>query len=69
MKLSLMAFFLLFDRGELLSGGMRGVGMPYGPRWRNWRAVSILLRNPRQVVGFCFFIDECGVVDACGVVY
>ncbi|KAF9454479.1 cytochrome P450 [Macrolepiota fuliginosa MF-IS2] len=25
--------------GELLSGGMRGVGMPYGPRWRNWRAL------------------------------
>jgi len=31
----------LVDRGELLSGGMRGVGMPYGPRWRNWRAVSV----------------------------
>jgi len=31
----------LVNRGELLSGGMRGVGMPYGPRWRNWRAVSI----------------------------
>jgi hypothetical protein len=25
---------------EILSGGMRGVGMPYGTRWRNWRAVS-----------------------------
>ncbi|CAA7271157.1 unnamed protein product [Cyclocybe aegerita] len=25
--------------GELLSGGMRGLGMPYGTRWRNWRAL------------------------------
>ncbi|KAH9484588.1 Cytochrome P450 monooxygenase 58 [Psilocybe cubensis] len=25
--------------GELLSDGMRGVMMPYGTRWRNWRSV------------------------------
>ncbi|PPQ91359.1 hypothetical protein CVT25_004126 [Psilocybe cyanescens] len=24
---------------EILSGGMRGVGMPYGTRWRNWRSL------------------------------
>ncbi|KAF8888916.1 cytochrome P450 [Gymnopilus junonius] len=24
---------------ELMSGGMRGVNMPYGPRWRNWRSL------------------------------
>ncbi|KAJ3516999.1 hypothetical protein NLJ89_g781 [Agrocybe chaxingu] len=23
--------------GEIYSGGMRGIGMPYGQRWRNWR--------------------------------
>ncbi|TFK72866.1 cytochrome P450 [Pluteus cervinus] len=25
--------------GEILSGGMRGSVMPYGQRWRNWRAL------------------------------
>ncbi|KAF8662701.1 hypothetical protein AX16_001143 [Volvariella volvacea WC 439] len=25
--------------GEILSGGMRGIGMPYGQRWRNWRSL------------------------------
>ncbi|KAF9481944.1 cytochrome P450 [Pholiota conissans] len=25
--------------GEILSGGMRGLGMPYGSRWRNWRSL------------------------------
>ncbi|KAF8061631.1 cytochrome P450 [Lyophyllum atratum] len=33
---------------EILSGGMRGIGMPYGPRWRRWRSTvesSLLLRD------------------------
>lgn len=34
---------LIYIRGELLSKGMRGLGMPYGTRWRNWRAVCHLL--------------------------
>ncbi|EKM79763.1 hypothetical protein AGABI1DRAFT_127447 [Agaricus bisporus var. burnettii JB137-S8] len=25
--------------GEIYSGGMRGIGMPYGRRWRNWRSL------------------------------
>ncbi|KAF9442694.1 cytochrome P450 [Macrolepiota fuliginosa MF-IS2] len=25
--------------GEILSRHMRGVGMPYGPKWRNWRSL------------------------------
>ncbi|KAK7044096.1 hypothetical protein VNI00_007812 [Paramarasmius palmivorus] len=25
---------------EILSGGMRGIGMPYGPRWRKWRTLQ-----------------------------
>ncbi|KXN86037.1 Fumitremorgin C synthase [Leucoagaricus sp. SymC.cos] len=25
--------------GEILSGYMRGVGMPYGTKWRNWRSL------------------------------
>ncbi|KJA17919.1 hypothetical protein HYPSUDRAFT_169845 [Hypholoma sublateritium FD-334 SS-4] len=25
--------------GEILSGGMRGLGMPYGARWRSWRSL------------------------------
>lgn len=34
--------FGCLGRGELLSDGMRGVMMPYGTRWRNWRSVSLL---------------------------
>lgn len=33
-------FFIVHIRGEILSGNMRGLDMPYGPRWRNWRSVS-----------------------------
>ncbi|KAF9268871.1 cytochrome P450 [Marasmius fiardii PR-910] len=25
---------------QLLSGGMRGIGMPYGPSWRKWRTLQ-----------------------------
>ncbi|KAF8163799.1 cytochrome P450 [Crassisporium funariophilum] len=27
--------------GEILSGGMRGLAMPYGTRWRNWRSLMV----------------------------
>lgn len=27
--------------GEILCRNMRGLGMPYGQRWRNWRSVSL----------------------------
>lgn len=30
----------ILRRNEILSGGLRGIGMPYGPRWRRWRSVG-----------------------------
>ena len=37
--------------GEILCRNMRGLGMPYGQRWRNWRSVSLEL-----LLGFKFSV-------------
>ncbi|KAI0055363.1 cytochrome P450 [Artomyces pyxidatus] len=38
---------------EILSGGMRGLSMQYGDKWRKWRKIQHMGLNGRAVLAYC----------------